>query len=142
MAPPLHLLFSKYHTKKCLLAFRKLISYSTPQPGRKQAQKTGRPIKAYHLNQRRECHEQKNADGDGVDGGNLLLVRLRADREGAVLRRIAQGDKHGAGCVHGNREEEGLALHLQKDQKSAVLRRRACQGIKSPPALGAINKGE
>ena len=58
-------------------------------------------------------------------GQDLLLVRLRQVRQPAVLRRLAQGRRHGAESVHRREDRDRLALRLQAVEERALLRRLA-----------------
>ena len=57
-------------------------------------------------------------------GKSLLVVRLRALKEPAVLRRLAQGHGVFAGRVEGGAGGAGLVLRLQAHRQSAHVRRQ------------------
>ena len=54
---------------------------------------------------------------------DLLVVRLRAVQEPAILRRLAQGHWHRAAGMERQPQSPGAAVHLQADQVPANLRR-------------------
>src|SRR6266446_1875987 len=55
----------------------------------------------------------------------VLLVRLRAQRQPALLRRRAQGSRPRTACLYRGEVRYGLALRLQGDRRQALLRRHA-----------------
>ena len=55
----------------------------------------------------------------------LLVVRLRALQDAAVLRRLAQGHGVRADRVEGDDDRRGLVLHLQAHHDAAAVRRQS-----------------
>src|SRR6185437_8328853 len=60
-------------------------------------------------------------------GQGLLLVRLRAQRLAAVLRRLAQSRRPPPDGLQGGEDRGSLALRLQGLEQQALLRRLAPQ---------------
>ncbi len=58
-------------------------------------------------------------------GKSVLVVRLRQERQPAVLRRLAQGQRVLAGRVQGGRIRNNPVLWVQEHRQPAALRRDA-----------------
>ena len=80
----------------------------------------------------------RHATGDRAeepvsDGGGgrqvVLVVRLRQERQSAVLRRLAQGQRLFPGRVQGGRGRHGRVLRLQEQRQQAALRRNASEFV-------------
>ena len=66
---------------------------------------------------------QKAPDGVNVEAGkDYWLVRLRAQRQPALLRRLTQIIWLGAPKIQRHRDQTSLAVRLQVQRRQAILR--------------------
>src|SRR6266446_75611 len=64
----------------------------------------------------------------------VFLVRLRAQRQPALLRRLTPGDRSYPRAVHRRGDRRGLAVRLQVHRRQAVLRRYPREPVRRPRA--------